>query len=667
MLAPTALAPRGLSTPTSIDYPAMWTDNETTSDYLGFRVHADLIHAVVTDKALLPVTVGVFGDWGGGKTSVLRMLQQDLEPERQTDPEVKAKHEKIACLYVNGWLFEGYDDAKAALLTAILLSLGEHKRFGPKLRDKAASLLKSVNWMRVARFGIKDVALPAVAAYVTGGATAIPAVASMLAERTGLIPEKKDPSAAAAEKDGDEVDWESLIKKDDGAAGPLDVRTFRDRFAKMLSDSSIDTLVVLIDDLDRCAPDQIVDNLEAIKLFLNVPGTAFVIGADPRIVRHAIARRYETQLRGTPEDRETDERLVNDYLEKVIQIPYSLPRLSPAETETYMALLFAGNYLGADAFQLCMKACDTQRSANHYGVFGYASVKAAVGSQKLPEELTASLLFSAGAAPLITEGLKGNPRQVKRFLNALMLRKRLATIAKLAHLKDEVLVKLMILEYAHPKLFQDLFGWQVAQAGFPSELSKMEGAWRGAQKVGKSQAGGELPWANEFAKRWIQMDPALSEVDLRDYFWIARDRLASTLSGVSLIPPGVRRVLEDLLSDNAGKVKAAAVAAVSFDADHRQLLLDALAENLIRHPQEKAAYDAVRHLIDNGILDAIRALADAASKLPVDRIPPSVGLDYRTLAATHTSIADKIQPMLESWAESDTKVGRALTARSKGR
>lgn len=62
----------------------MWSDNETTIDLIGFRVHADLVRSVVTDPTLLPVVLGVFGDWGGGKSSIMRMLEEDLsKPEHQ--------------------------------------------------------------------------------------------------------------------------------------------------------------------------------------------------------------------------------------------------------------------------------------------------------------------------------------------------------------------------------------------------------------------------------------------------------------------------------------------------------------------------------------------------------------------------------------------------------
>ena len=64
----------------------------------------------------------------------------------------------------------------------------------------------------------------------------------------------------------------------------------------------------------------------------------------------------------------------------------------------------------------------------------------------LPEPLEQSLQWVSSIAPALTEGLKGNPRQVKRFLNALLLRKQLAMAAGL-NIRDIVLVKLMLLEY----------------------------------------------------------------------------------------------------------------------------------------------------------------------------------------------------------------------------
>jgi hypothetical protein len=57
--------------------------------------------------------------------------------------------------------------------------------------------------------------------------------------------------------------------------------------------------VDVVDDVDRCVPDTIIDTFEAIRLFLHVPKTAFVIAADQRIVQGAIEDRYPTARPGT--------------------------------------------------------------------------------------------------------------------------------------------------------------------------------------------------------------------------------------------------------------------------------------------------------------------------------------------------------------------------------
>lgn len=509
----------------------MWPDNETTLDLLGFRVHADLIRSVVLNRKLLPVTIGVFGDWGGGKTSIMKMLETDLDPENYTDPDEKAKYENIACLYFNGWLFEGYDDAKSAIISSVLLQLGEHKRFGPKIRDNVVSLMKSINWMRIARLGLKEVALPAVAAYISGGASIVP---SLVKSTAGLIGGLKDESTDEVEEslgdksdDTEGVNWEELIKSDKTPASPLDVRSFRERFAKMIDDSDIQCLVIMVDDLDRCSPERIIENLEAIKLFLNVDKTAFVIGADPRIVRHAIAVTYSPdKMRGQEEDGEAPDSLITDYLEKLIQVPYRLPRLSPAEVETYMTLLFCHRELEQDLFSKCVTKCEEAREKNRYSVFGYADVEKTIGNENLPDNLAQSLIFCSHASPLITEGLKGNPRQIKRFLNALMLRKELASVAKLSNIRDDVLVKLMVLEYAHLQEFLKLFNWQQSQDGFPEQIKEWEISIKEVEGDIDKLEGDKITekrWDIKPMRRWLAMEPSLSDIDLRDYFWIARD------------------------------------------------------------------------------------------------------------------------------------------------
>jgi len=642
----------------------MWDDNETTQDLLGFRVHANLICSLVTDPKLLPLTIGIFGDWGGGKTSIMKMIEVELNPESHQNQEERAKYERVACLYFNGWLFEGYDDAKSAILSSILLQLGEHKRFGPKIRDKVTSLLKLVNWMRLVKLGIKEIALPAIIAYASGGASLIPTFAGSMKKLVG-IDNGKDVETSGSPSGEKEtiINWEELIKADKTSSGPMDVRSFRERFSEMIKEADIDSLVVLIDDLDRCSPERIIENLEAIKLFLNVEHSAFVIGADPRIVRHAISLRYKPEEIREPEGQdEAGERLVTDYLEKLIQIPYHLPRLSPAEIETYMVLLFCLRDLPPEYAEKCLIACKQQRTANRYSVFGYAAVKEALEGIEIPHQLSQSLIFCAAAAPLITEGLKGNPRQVKRFLNAFILRKKLAFAANLANILDEILVKLMVLEYGHTREFRQLFQWQATQDGFPKELKALEDAIlppngsldneEGAKKV-------DPQWGTTFMRKWLAMEPRLSDVDLRDYFWVARDRLQTTLTGLSMVSPVVRKLFEDLISDTPRRNRAVKVV-VQWSADEIASLFDLLEQQISRHADQKEGYDALRALIEGDIQGSAETLARTLMNCPASVIPPAIGLSVLTLITSKPQLRAILSPCIEFLASTDTIIGRAI-------
>lgn len=52
----------------------MWSDIETDNDLLGFTVHANLLKDIVTNEKNLPITIGLYGDWGSSKSSVLKIL-----------------------------------------------------------------------------------------------------------------------------------------------------------------------------------------------------------------------------------------------------------------------------------------------------------------------------------------------------------------------------------------------------------------------------------------------------------------------------------------------------------------------------------------------------------------------------------------------------------------
>ena len=642
----------------------MWADNETADDLIGFKVHSDLILDVVTDASLLPAVLGVFGDWGGGKSSIMKMLQKGLRSEKYKD---------VVCLYFNGWMFEGYEDAKTALLSSILVELGEHKDLAPKIRDQVVGLLKRVKWMELAKLGIKHVGIPLAAGALTGGLGAIPAalvpflpgIASGPCP-TGIEQKSRSENAGVHFKDGekkkeDKVNWYDLIAAHSGKPDVLEIKKFRKDFDKLLSETDIKSLVILIDDLDRCLPERIIETLEAIKLFAAVSKTAFVIGADPRIVRHAIATRYvKQQLSDQESTRKEESNLVQDYLEKLIQIPYHLPRLSPAEIETYVNLLLCQKFLGASECAAVVNDWSERRKSNFYASYQYGAIREVLKEAILPGELERRLAWSNAIAPVITEGLKGNPRQVKRMLNAMMLRQRLAKVAQIS-IRDEVLAKLMVLEYMQPPLFEELNKWQTQDDGYPEKLKLLEKVALGESEEPTTGDDGPREWRTPPMYKWLQMPPPLREVDLRDYFWLVRDKTGSTLTGLIMVSPFVRRLFDQFLTGNKGEKRSAARALSELEERERGILMELLQQQIERYPDRTEAPEALRVLtVEHNMKEAGQALLAAAKNAPTHDLTPSIAFKIKEIAEYDPNLKEEGLSLLKELAGTEkTKIGQA--------
>jgi predicted KAP-like P-loop ATPase len=642
----------------------VWQDNETDQDLLGFRVHADLIRRVITNDATLPITVGLFGDWGGGKSSVMKMLEKDLSDD--------SVYPNVVCLYFNGWTFEGYEDAKSALLNSILIQLGEHKRFGPKVKDAVVKQLKRVKLMELGKAAFKHVVVPVAGAALSGRATAVVgAVGGVIDGIHGAIAGAKEGSNSDS---GDGTDWSKLIAESPDKPDLMGLRNFRDDFEKMLKTTDISSLIVLIDDLDRCLPERLIETLEAIKLFVAVPRTAFVIGADPRIVRHAIATRYAqkhlqhwTDARAV-QAREEEENLIQDYLEKLIQIPYHLPRLSPSEIETYLNLLACVKCLNSQELELVMAEWKAGRAQDVYASFNASDVTKALSGYEISTALQEQLTWSTAVASVITEGLKGNPRQVKRMLNAMSLRMQLASVAGIT-IKEEVLAKLMVLEYSNRPRFQELNQWQAAEKGRPSKLKELEQIAQGqdGEESEVPTSAGQEEWQRPALQSWLRMRPALAEEDLRNYFWLARDSTRSTLAGVQMIAPPVQAVLQQLLSDNQGENALGVKAVPELLEQYRVQVIDLLRQDGEIHPDRRACFAALHSLSVRKVPGAAQALIASARAIGSVRLLATVPQNLAEIAATEPVLKNDIIGVLEELAkDTKSKAGKAAKIALEG-
>ena len=51
----------------------MWKDSETELDFLDYDYLIQMLQSIITDDSLLPASIGVYGDWGSGKSSLMYM------------------------------------------------------------------------------------------------------------------------------------------------------------------------------------------------------------------------------------------------------------------------------------------------------------------------------------------------------------------------------------------------------------------------------------------------------------------------------------------------------------------------------------------------------------------------------------------------------------------
>ena len=622
----------------------MWADNETSEDLLGFKVHADLLVDVIRDDKVLPVTIGVFGDWGSGKSSILKIVKEEL-----TGDSEDGLRDGTLVLNFNGWVFEGYDDAKAALLESIIEKFDKHETIGNKVKDKTVKLFKSVKWMRLLGLSFKKVIIPGAAAYLTGGLSLLPFLVNEFSQF------KAEDLGEKLKGDGAEDFLKDIIKKNEDEEVTI-VREFRDDFKEMIDKSEIKKLVVIIDDLDRCTPDRLIENLEAIKLFLNVEKTAFVIGADPRIVRHAIEHRYKTDSIENADDPDSrNKRIVSDYLEKLIQVPYYLPKLTDNEVETYLTLLFCKKEMGDD-FQKVINAFIENRKNNRYDVFGLGDIQSILDETQ-KKKLAESVSLIASLSPIITEGLKGNPRQIKRFLNTFTLRNRLVEVAKLSDFKIDILAKLMVLEYAETSLFKDLYNWQSAQKGEPKEIITLE-KLAGEENTEEIKKQFSPAWASEKVLKWLNAEPKLTTEDLRDYYWISRDQLSTTISGASLIPPHIRSLTKKMIDHGSGSILANIIRQEVIgklnDID-METLLSLLEKELIKSPENDSTHKVFIEMIAQNSTEAFDAFKRVIKKIDHNKIPWSLGNELKLAANSNEDIKS-----LYSLFDRNSSINKAL-------
>lgn len=506
------------------------TDNETKVDLLNNEAIAKTIIELLREKPDHPVTIGVHGDWGAGKSSVLEMIESGFSGS-----------DEVLCLKFNGWRFQGFEDAKIALIEGIVTGLVEKRPAMTKAVGAVKDVFDRIDWLKVAKRagGLAVTAFTGIPTPDQIGAI-VGTLEGMFADPVKLATKENLTSAIEGVK--------SMMNPAETKNVPEEVEAFRKAFDKLLKDAGVKQLIVLIDDLDRCLPDTAIETLEAIRLFVFTARTAFVVAADEAMIEYAV-RKHFPDLPETTGPRD----YARNYLEKLIQVPFRIPALGETETRIYVTLLLAGAEIGEedpDYVKLIAVARERLKRPWENTGLDAATVKAALGGKA--DKVNNALALSDQVGPILASGAKGNPRLIKRFLNSLLLRERTATARGFgADITLPVLAKLMLAERFIPRLFEQIaFVAAVHPKGICEDLDMLEkslaadGASASAKGDGKAvaadarkglkamEAAAPVPespllaeWkSSDTVRDWARVQPLLSGIDLRPYLFVTKDK-----------------------------------------------------------------------------------------------------------------------------------------------
>jgi KAP family P-loop domain len=318
------------------------------------------------------LVIGVFGEWGAGKSTLLsavaeRFPNKPVSQQGTIDGRGMYPTQTITVEF-NPWRFERETHLLVPLLKTASKVLSDYVAARLKEKNTALDPLQKMTQ------GVKNATGGKPWQWLKNRATTLAnctvALTKMVEIKAGIpgfgeVTLKPHDALEAAQKQIDRGE-----AKQSSAKPPINFESLyydlHNELHKVtrgeLDDDQKLNFLFLVDDIDRCLPDKAVEMLEAIKLFLDIPGCAFVLALDDEVVERGIAHRYRDYLDLTdraaesiayslkPErfeqyrSRYSGVRLPpitgHEYLEKIVQLPFRLPRWSKEEMREFLRATF---------------------------------------------------------------------------------------------------------------------------------------------------------------------------------------------------------------------------------------------------------------------------------------------------------------------------------------
>jgi len=304
--------------------------------YFGFDEYSKTISDILA-KSLQDnqksLTIGIFGEWGSGKSKLLSEIHNTF----------KNNDDKIIPVWFNAWRFEKEEHMIIPMLKSAFYEISNNETFLKKAGDKGVKVLKSLFSISYSfakgianSFSVKDF-------------NGISLNTKELFKEVDSIPENIKNIF-----NDDTFEYESIYFN----------------LHKTLRSITQDVkLIFLIDDLDRCLPENSLKVLESIKLFLDIPGCAFVLALDDGVVEQGVSHHYrdyhfqnnQIENNKSENDKSENNEFIappisgSEYLEKMINIPFKLPRIIEDDVENFIIEYF-DNKIDKDILDIFIKS-----------------------------------------------------------------------------------------------------------------------------------------------------------------------------------------------------------------------------------------------------------------------------------------------------------------------
>ncbi|OGO28061.1 MAG: hypothetical protein A2Z16_04185 [Chloroflexi bacterium RBG_16_54_18] len=307
----------------------LYSDNGITTieqDRFGYEMYASVFVDRIIQVADTPITIGIFGHWGSGKTSLMRLIQHLL-------PNKLPNGGRLGYLWINAWELSSRDELWSAFVQSLMTAVHERLGFWQRIRFDWGLLRQRVEWLKLAQ--ALAVNSYRIVVTVTPILLSVLWPDEALKDSSDLLAFILDPllggwasiligfwmlvrPAFQAARETVSLNLDEYLRKvpfDEQVSALQQIRGYFDRLVSAwVGDTG--RLVIFIDDLDRCTPDKIPEILEAIRFFTNTPRCVYVLGLDYDIIRKGVQQKYKI-----------DDDDAAEYLEKIIQIPFHLPPL----------------------------------------------------------------------------------------------------------------------------------------------------------------------------------------------------------------------------------------------------------------------------------------------------------------------------------------------------